>query len=141
MIALDVGYGQLHPRLRADDRVTVLERVNARNVTSLPFPRSWSSATSRSSREDGPAAASRPRRARLGGARAREAAVRGGQGRRSQRRRADPEVRRRVLLDVCSAAAGWGSRVAGVVDSGLPGPKGNREYLVHLTRAGADRPR
>ena len=44
----------------------------------------------------------------------------------------DPEVRRRVLLDVCSAAAGWGSRVAGVVDSGLPGPKGNREYLVHL---------
>jgi hypothetical protein len=22
--------------------------------------------------------------------------------------------------------------VAGVVDSGLPGPKGNREYLVHL---------
>ena len=38
MIALDVGYGQLHPRLRADGRVTVLERVNARTVTSLPFP-------------------------------------------------------------------------------------------------------
>ena len=38
VIALDVGYGQLHPRLRSDDRVTVLERVNARNVTSLPFP-------------------------------------------------------------------------------------------------------
>ena len=30
------------------------------------------------------------------------------------------------------AAATWGSRVAGVVDSGLPGPKGNREFLVHL---------
>ena len=38
VIALDVGYGQLHPRLRADDRVVVLERVNARTVTSLPFP-------------------------------------------------------------------------------------------------------
>ena len=37
VIALDVGYGQLHPRLRADERVVVLERVNARNVTSLPF--------------------------------------------------------------------------------------------------------
>jgi hypothetical protein len=37
-----------------------------------------------------------------------------------------------VLRDVCAAAAGWGSRVLGVVDSGLPGPKGNREFLVHL---------
>jgi len=38
VIALDVGYGQLHPRLRADPRVTVLERTNVRNVTELPFP-------------------------------------------------------------------------------------------------------
>ena len=30
------------------------------------------------------------------------------------------------------AAAAWGSHVLGVVDSGLPGPKGNREFLVHL---------
>ena len=49
----------------------------------------------------------------------------------------DPEVRRRVLRDVCAAAASWGaaeggSRVVGVVDSGLPGPKGNREFIVHL---------
>ena len=28
---------------------------------------------------------------------------------------------------------GWGARVAGVVDSGHPGPKGNREFVVHLT--------
>ena len=26
VIALDVGYGQLHPRVRNDPRVTVLER-------------------------------------------------------------------------------------------------------------------
>ena len=37
MIAIDVGYGQLHPRLRADPRVTVLERTNARTLTELPF--------------------------------------------------------------------------------------------------------
>jgi 23S rRNA (cytidine1920-2'-O)/16S rRNA (cytidine1409-2'-O)-methyltransferase len=44
----------------------------------------------------------------------------------------DPEVRRRVVHEFCGAAAGWGARVAGVVDSGLPGPKGNREIVVHL---------
>ena len=37
VIALDVGYGQLHARLRADPRVTVLERMNARALTELPF--------------------------------------------------------------------------------------------------------
>jgi len=31
--ALDVGHGQLHPALRADPRVTVLERTNARTLT------------------------------------------------------------------------------------------------------------
>src|SRR5215218_9364090 len=37
VIALDVGYGQLHPRIRADPRVTVLERVNVRGLRELPF--------------------------------------------------------------------------------------------------------
>ena len=39
MCALDVGYGQLHPRLRDDPRVTVMERVNVRNLDceALPF--------------------------------------------------------------------------------------------------------
>ena len=33
VVALDVGHGQLHERLRADDRVTNLERTNVRNIT------------------------------------------------------------------------------------------------------------
>src|SRR5262245_52303359 len=37
VIALDVGYGQLDPRIRADGRVTVLERTNARYLDELPF--------------------------------------------------------------------------------------------------------
>ena len=37
VIALDVGRGQLHPRLRADPRVVVLERTNARALAALPF--------------------------------------------------------------------------------------------------------
>ena len=37
VLAVDVGYGQLHPKLRDDPRVTVLERTNARELTELPF--------------------------------------------------------------------------------------------------------
>jgi 23S rRNA (cytidine1920-2'-O)/16S rRNA (cytidine1409-2'-O)-methyltransferase len=33
VVALDVGHGQLHPRIRGDDRVTVLERTNIRDAT------------------------------------------------------------------------------------------------------------
>ena len=51
VIALDVGYGQLHPRIRDDPRVTVLERTNARDAdASCRSRRSSSPATSRSSR-------------------------------------------------------------------------------------------
>jgi 23S rRNA (cytidine1920-2'-O)/16S rRNA (cytidine1409-2'-O)-methyltransferase len=133
VIALDVGYGQLHPRLREDDRVTVLERVNARTVTSLPFPPelvvcdvsfiSVKTALPPVLRLAAPgweALVLVKPQFEAGRADVPKGVVR------------DPEVRRRVLHDVCAAAAGWDSRVAGVVDSGLPGPKGNREFLVHL---------
>lgn len=33
VVALDVGHGQLHPKLRQDPRVTVLERTNIRDAT------------------------------------------------------------------------------------------------------------
>ena len=32
VVALDVGHGQLHPRIRAHERVTVIERFNVREV-------------------------------------------------------------------------------------------------------------
>ena len=44
----------------------------------------------------------------------------------------DPAVWRRVLSEVARAAPEWGAEVAGVVDSGLPGPKGNREFFLHF---------
>jgi 23S rRNA (cytidine1920-2'-O)/16S rRNA (cytidine1409-2'-O)-methyltransferase len=133
VIALDVGYGQLHPRLRADGRVTVLERTNARTVSDLPFPPelivcdvSFISVktalppllTLAAPGWEGVILVKPQFEA--GKADAPKGVVR------------DTEVRRRVLHDVCAAAAGWDCAVAGVVDSGLPGPKGNREYLVHL---------
>jgi 23S rRNA (cytidine1920-2'-O)/16S rRNA (cytidine1409-2'-O)-methyltransferase len=133
VIALDVGYGQLHPRLRADDRVTVLERVNARTVTGLPFPpelvvcdvsfisvRTVLPPLLRLAAPGWQALVLVKPQFEAGRADVPKGVVR------------DPEVRRRVLQEVCAAAAGWGSQVAGVVDSGLPGPKGNREAIVHL---------
>jgi 23S rRNA (cytidine1920-2'-O)/16S rRNA (cytidine1409-2'-O)-methyltransferase len=33
VVAVDVGHGQLHPRIRADPRVTVRERLNVRTIT------------------------------------------------------------------------------------------------------------
>ena len=44
----------------------------------------------------------------------------------------DPQVWRRVLRETAQAAIAWQAQVVGVVDSGLPGPKGNREFFVHL---------
>lgn len=33
VVAVDVGHGQMHPRIREDDRVTVVERCNVRHLT------------------------------------------------------------------------------------------------------------
>jgi 23S rRNA (cytidine1920-2'-O)/16S rRNA (cytidine1409-2'-O)-methyltransferase len=51
----------------------------------------------------------------------------------------DIVVRRRVVREVAAAALGWGGETVGVVDSGLPGPKGNREVFLHVVHR--DQPR
>jgi 23S rRNA (cytidine1920-2'-O)/16S rRNA (cytidine1409-2'-O)-methyltransferase len=50
----------------------------------------------------------------------------------------DREVHRRVLRELAEAATAWDAETKGVVDSGLPGPKGNREFFLHLVHS--DRP-
>ena len=44
----------------------------------------------------------------------------------------DPRTHTRVLREVAESLAAEGARAVGVVDSGLPGPKGNREFFLHL---------
>ena len=133
VVAIDVGYGQLHPRLRADPRVTVLERVNARTLTDLPFAPdlvvcdvSFISVTKVLPPVLGLAA---PEWEALVLVKPQFEAGRGEVGRGVVR---DPDVQRTVLRKVVEAAHAWGAVTAGVVDSGLPGPKGNREFFVHL---------
>ena len=50
----------------------------------------------------------------------------------------DREVWQRVLREVAENAPEWGAQTLGVVDSDLPGPKGNREFFLHLVQR--DRP-
>ena len=133
VIALDVGHGQLHPRLRDDPRVTVLERVNARHLDALPFAPelltcdvSFISAT----RVLPPAIAlAAPGWEALVLVKPQFEAGRADVPKGVVR---DSDVHRRVLRAFCEEAASWRARVAGVVDSGHPGPKGNREFVVHL---------
>jgi 23S rRNA (cytidine1920-2'-O)/16S rRNA (cytidine1409-2'-O)-methyltransferase len=139
VIALDVGHGQLHPRIRNDPRVTVMERVNARSLTELPFAPQLvtcdvSFISLRVALPPALALAAPGWRALVlikpqfeaGRADVPKGVVR------------DPAVHERVVQEISEAAPGWGARVMGVVDSGLPGPKGNREFVLHLVDANAD---
>jgi 23S rRNA (cytidine1920-2'-O)/16S rRNA (cytidine1409-2'-O)-methyltransferase len=134
VIALDVGYGQLHPRLRDDRRVVVLERVNAREVTKLPFPpRLVTCDVSFISIRKALAPVLRlaaPGWQAVVLVKPQFEAGRGEVGKGGVVSSA--ETRARVAREVAEGALGWHAAVAGVVDSGLPGPKGNRELFLHL---------
>jgi len=47
----------------------------------------------------------------------------------------DHAVRRRVVREVAEALVAAGAEPHGVIDSGLPGPKGNHEFVLHLVHA------
>jgi 23S rRNA (cytidine1920-2'-O)/16S rRNA (cytidine1409-2'-O)-methyltransferase len=134
--ALDVGYGQLHPRVRGDPRVTAIERKNVRDLSceELPFAPNFIVCDVSFI---GLAKALPPA---LACARAEWRALvlvkpqfeagrphvpRGGVVR-------DPEVHRRVLSDVVAVLGDLDAHVYGVSDSGLRGPKGNREFFVYF---------
>ena len=133
VIALDVGYGQLHDRIRRDPRVTVLERVNARSLTELPFaPRLVTCDVSFIS-----ARIALPPALRLAapGWQALVLVKPQFEAGRSEAPKGvvrDPGVQARVIHEVADALAEEGGEPLGVVDSGLPGPKGNREFVLHL---------
>ena len=135
VIALDVGYGQLHERLRADPRVTVVERVNARSLEELPFAPQLVTCdvafiSVRKALPPALALAAPGWQALVlvkpqfeaGRAETPKGVVR------------DPAVQRRVVREAAEALVASGGEPRGVVDSGLPGPKGNREFVLHLVQ-------
>ncbi|MFN8186760.1 MAG: TlyA family RNA methyltransferase [Gaiellales bacterium] len=137
--ALDVGRAQLHERLRVDPRVRALERTNARTLRCelLPFAPTFvtcdvSFISLRLALPPALVCAARGYRA-LVLVKPQFEAGRTEAGRGVVR---DPAVHRRVLGELAGLAqADWGSALCGIVDSGLPGPKGNREFFLFLEHA------
>jgi len=140
VVALDVGHGQLHPRIRDDPRVVVLERTNIRDTTpdtiggladivvvdvsfisltviipvlvTLCQPGSPMVLLVKPQFEAGRAEVARGRGVIT-----------------------DPAVHARVQGEVDAALLAAGCRVVRWIDSPIKGGEGNRELLVHAVTA------
>jgi 23S rRNA (cytidine1920-2'-O)/16S rRNA (cytidine1409-2'-O)-methyltransferase len=138
--AVDVAYGQIDARLREDPRVTVIERLNAREMLpgDLPFAASLATvdvsfisltkvlpAVQKCLVPGGEVLAMVKPQFELGRERVGRGVVR------------DDADRHEAILAVAQAAVELGLPVRGFASSGLPGPKGNRETFV---RCGGDGP-
>jgi 23S rRNA (cytidine1920-2'-O)/16S rRNA (cytidine1409-2'-O)-methyltransferase len=138
VVAVDVGYGQLAWSLRTDDRVTVLDRVNVRQLRPeqvAPAPglvtadlsfislRLVLPALIGCARPDADFLLLVKPQFEVG----KDRVGAGGVVR-------DPELRRGAVAAVAGAARADGLGVAGVAASTLPGPSGNVEYFLWLRR-------
>jgi 23S rRNA (cytidine1920-2'-O)/16S rRNA (cytidine1409-2'-O)-methyltransferase len=138
VVAVDVGYGQLAWSLRTDERVTVMERVNVRDLTpervSEPPSLVVGDLSFISLRLVLPAltmcAAEAADFIMLVKPQFEVGRERVGQGGVVR----DPALRAEAVREVAAAAAALGLRVRGVTASPLPGPSGNVEYLIWLAK-------
>jgi len=140
VIAVDVGYGQLAWKLRNDPRVVVFEKTNVRYLEPNRLPHVANIATIdvsfislrlvlpqvRKLLENNSVVVAliKPQfevgKGKVG---------KGGVVR-------SPDEHQRVIEEVKAAALGFGYDPLGVIESPLLGPKGNKEFLIHL-RIGA----
>ncbi|HBA87515.1 MAG TPA: TlyA family rRNA (cytidine-2'-O)-methyltransferase [Geobacter sp.] len=136
--AVDVGYGQLAWKLREDPRVVSMEKTNIRHLEpgGLPeFPdlavidASFISldkvlpATLRLIKDDGAIVALIKPQFEVG---------RGQVGKGGVVR--DEKKHQEVVAGITELARGLGLLVLGVCDSPILGPKGNKEFLIHLRK-------
>jgi len=134
--AVDVGYGQLHPKLRSDPRVVVRERENARLLTAASLGervelvvgdlsfislRLVLPAVQAILRPGGQAALLVKPQFEVG---------KGEVGKGGVVR--DDALRRAALEAVAEAARALGFEVIGHAESPIEGPAGNREWLLGL---------
>ncbi len=138
VFAVDVGRNQLAWSLRNDERVSCLERLNARRLEPGMLPGQADlavidvsfisiglilAAVASCLKPDGAVLAMVKPQFEAG----REAVGKGGVVR-------DPGVREEAVRKVIRRAESLGMKVRGRADSCLPGPKGNVEVFVHFER-------
>ena len=138
--AIDVGYGQLDWKLRTDTRVVNMERTNIRNVTAetLGQPLDFASidvafisldkvlpVVRILLKDDGETIALIKPQFEAG----KEHVGKNGVVR-------DPTVHTSVIRAVLTVAEDLGFIASGLTFSPIKGPKGNIEYLLHLTMGG-----
>jgi 23S rRNA (cytidine1920-2'-O)/16S rRNA (cytidine1409-2'-O)-methyltransferase len=146
VVAVDVGYGQIHERLRMDPRVEVHERTNVRDLVpgdlGSPAELLVADLSFISLRTVLPSALAlavpaadlvalvKPQfeAGRVEAARGRGVIT-------------DPAIWRRVLEEVVSALGEQGAAIMGVMVSPLTGADGNVEFLLHARSAPAQSPR
>jgi 23S rRNA (cytidine1920-2'-O)/16S rRNA (cytidine1409-2'-O)-methyltransferase len=134
--AVDVGYGILHWKLRQDARVVVMEKTNARFVPGFPEPIQLVTidASFISLRTLLPVV-----KAWFNGGKGEVIALIKPQfeaGRQDAARGEgvirDPEIHKRILMEMLAFATTNGFAVNGLARSPLLGPKGNTEFLIDL---------
>jgi 23S rRNA (cytidine1920-2'-O)/16S rRNA (cytidine1409-2'-O)-methyltransferase len=131
--AIDVGYGQLHEKLRSDPRVVVRERTNARHLTDLGEPIDIvvidASFIGLGKLLPAAKAVLRPGGEILAMVKPQFEAEKRGLKKGVVR---DPRVREAAIAKVESEAKSLGLEVIGRCDSKLAGPEGNVEAFLHL---------
>lgn len=133
--AIDVGWGQLHNKLRQDVRVINMERTNARHLTELPDPIDLvvidasfiglekllpAVAKVLSKEREGHVLAMVKPQFQLGRGATKDGVVR------------DESLRKRAIDEVAEAGEALGFQEKKRVDNQLTGPKGNREAFLWL---------
>ena len=136
VFAVDVGYGQLDWKLRNDPRVSVFEKTNVRYLDLSRLPRAADIATIDASFislklilpqvktlivEHGDVVALIKPQFEVGKGKVGKGGV--------VRSAADHQ---RVIDEIRQASIDCGFQVLGVTESPLIGPKGNKEFLIHL---------
>jgi 23S rRNA (cytidine1920-2'-O)/16S rRNA (cytidine1409-2'-O)-methyltransferase len=143
VVAVDVGHGQLHPKLRGDPRVVNRERLDIRAVTLgtldgdpvdlVVADLSFISATRAVPVLTGPVARPGSPLVLLVKPQFEAGRVEASRGRGVIR---DPEVHRRTLGEVATALGDAGAVIMGAMPSPLTGHSGNVEFLLHAVTPG-----